>query len=186
MAQDEIVFLSGRVMTGLVKEVDSMDVRVEVDKGKKKKLLDFGKHSIFAIKYGDGKTDIFYEQLHSEEYSIREMELFIKGEQDAMKHVKAPILFFGGIVVGGASMVGLGPFYGFIPLVPYSIIGGALNSKIKENATSDPDLLREDTYITGYVTKAKSRKIQRAFTGSIIGYVSGLVAIAIAAENKKD
>ena len=56
-----------------------------------------------------------------------------------------------------------------------------MNSKIKENATSDPELLREDTYLTGYVTKAKSIRIQKAVAGSIIGYLAGFVAIAVAA-----
>jgi len=186
LAQDEIIFLSGRVMRGIVKEVDSMDVQIEIQKRKKTKLVFVSKLSIFAIKYGDGKTDIFYERLNSEEYSIREMEFFVKGEQDAIKHVRAPILFLGGIVVGGVSMFLLEPFYGLLPLIPYSLLGGIVNSKIKENATSDPELLREDTYLTGYITKAKSRRIQKAVTGSLIGYVAGLVAIGVAAQNQQD
>jgi len=186
LAQDSIIFISGRVIEGKVKEIDSLDILFDIQKKKKVKLIYVAKSSVFAIKYGEGETDIFYKPLSSEEYSIREMEFFIRGEQDAMKHVRAPILFYGGILVGGASMFYLGPFYGLLPLVPYSLLGGIANSKIKETATSNPALLREDTYLTGYVTKAKSMKIQKAITGSFIGYVAGLFAIAIVAQNEKD
>ena len=186
MAQDTIVFLSGRVMYGTVKETDSLDVKIEVQKRKKKKMVFVAKNSIFAIKYSDGKTEIFYEPLNSEDYSIREMELFVKGEQDALRHTKAPLLLIGGVIVGGASMVQLGPFYGLLPLVPYALVAGSFNTKIKESAVSNPDLLREDTYITGYVTKAKNVKIQKAMLGSIIGYLGGLAAIVIITQAKAD
>ena len=142
------------------------------------------KHSVFAIKYGDGKTEIFYEPYSPEEYSIREMQLFIKGEQDALIHTKASLLLIGGIIIGGVSIAYLGPFYGLLPPVAYAILAGPINSKIRENAVSNPNLLREDTYITGYVTKAKNIKIQRALLGSIVGYLAGFAAIAINSQIK--
>ena len=179
VAQDTVIFISGRVMEGLVKGIDSLDVQIEVQKKKKTKLMYMAKNSVFAIKYGDGKTEILYEPLSSEEYSIREMQVYIKGEQDALRHTKASLLLVGGIVIGGISIAYLGPFYGLLPPVAYAILAGPINSKIRENAVSNPNLLREDTYITGYVTKARNIKIQRALLGSIVGYLSGFVAIAI-------
>lgn len=180
IAQDSILFISGRVLVGKVVLVDSMDVQVEVKKRKNKtKLIYAPKSDIFAIKYGDSRTEIYYEPINAEEYSVREMELFVKGEQDALRNTKAPLLFAGGILIGGVFVTWIGPFYGLLPLLPYSLLSGSFTNKVKEKGNSDPTLLREDAYVTGYVTKAKNIKIQKAITGSIVGWVSGLVAIAI-------
>ena len=185
MADDTIVFLSGRITYGIVKEVDSLDIQLEVQKRKKTKLIYIAKNNVFAIKYGDGKTDIFYEPMNAEEFSLREMEFFIKGEQDALKNTKAPLLFVAGVIIGGGSVVLWGPFLGLLPVMPYSLLSGSFTNKVKEKGVSNPDLLREDTYITGYVTKGKNIKIQRAVTGSIVGYVGGLIAIGVNAKINK-
>ena len=78
-AQDSITYLTGRVLTGKVVEVDSMDIKVEVKKRKKTKIIYVAKDMVFALKYADGKTEISYEPYEgdAEAYSIREMELFI-------------------------------------------------------------------------------------------------------------
>ena len=182
LADDTIVFLSGRVVHGIVKEVDSLDIQLEVQKRKKTKVIYIAKNNVFAVKYGDGKTDIFYAPLNAEEYSIREMELFVIGEQDALKNTKAPLLFVGGVAIGGVFVFGTGPFFGLLPLIPYALLSGSFTNRVKEKGVSNPDLLREDTYITGYVTKAKNIKIQKAITGSIVGYVGGLIAIGVNAK----
>lgn len=179
MAQDSILFISGRILDGKVTEVDSLDIQVEVKKRKKTKLLYEARNDVFAIKYADGKIDIFYEPINEEEYTIREMELFVKGEQDALKNTKAPFLLAAGVGIGGVSVFVAGPFYGLVPLMPYALLSGSFTNKVKEKGASNPDLLREDAYVTGYVTKAKNIKIQRAITGSIIGWVTGLVAIGV-------
>jgi len=185
VADDTIVFLSGRVSYGIVKEIDSLDIQLEVQKRKKTKLIYIAKNNVFAIKYGDGKTDIFYEPMNAEEFSLREMELFIIGEQDAIRNTKVPLIFVGGIIIGGVSVMLLDPFYGLLPVMPYSLLSGSFTNKVKEEGVSNPDLLREDTYITGYVTKAKNIKIQKAVTGSIIGYLAGLIAIGVRAQINK-
>jgi len=182
MAQDSITFINGRVMSGVVKHVDSLDIQFEFKKRKKTKAIYIARSSIFAIKYADGRTDILYQPYNSEEYSIREMELYIIGEQDAIKSSKTPLLFVGGILIGGISAFRLGPFIGLSPPFVYSIAAGMLNNKVKEDAVSNPDLLREDTYLTGFVTKNKSLIIQRSIIGSIIGYISGLAARAVYAQ----
>ena len=82
-------------------------------------------------------------------------------------------------MVGGASTFILGPFYGLAPPFIYAMAAGLINNKVKEGAASNPALLREDTYLTGFVTKIKTVKIQKAITGSIIGYLVGLASIAI-------
>ena len=186
VAQDSVLFISGRILEGNIKQVDSLDVQIEIKKGKKTKVLYESKSDIFAIKYSDGKSEIFYAPINSEEYSIREMELFVKGEQDAIAHTKAPILLVSGIIIGGTSTFLLGPVWGLGPILPFALVGGSLNSKIKEGSVSNPDLLREDTYLTGYTTKAKSIKIQKAIIGSIIGWVSGMVVGSIAQELNKE
>ena len=182
LAQDSITFISGRVMNGLVKDVDSLDIQFEFKKRKKTKVIYITKSSIFAIKYADGRTDILYEPMNEEEYSSREMELYIIGEQDAMRSSKTTALFVGGVLVGSVSAFGLGPFLGLAPPFGYAMVAGMLNKKVKEDAVSNPDLLREDTYLTGFVAKNKSLIIQRSIIGSIIGYLTGLACRAIYAE----
>ncbi|HIA37460.1 MAG TPA: hypothetical protein EYN89_12205, partial [Flavobacteriales bacterium] len=60
-AQDKLLFFSGKVLEGKVVEVDSLDIKFERKGKKKTKKMFVGKDRIFAIQYGNGKTEILYE-----------------------------------------------------------------------------------------------------------------------------
>ena len=180
-AQDKILFLSGKVMACKVVEIDSADVKIEKTKKNKSKIVLVGKDRVFAVRYGDGKTEILYEPDSSEadDFSIREMEFYVTGAQDALESYKAPLFLAGGFVLGATSMVILGPFYGLIPIIPFVFIASMSNPKIKNEDVSNPDLLREDIYIMGFRNKAKNIKIQNVIIGSLAGYVSGFGALLL-------
>jgi len=176
-AQDRVLFLSGKEFAGKVIEVDSMDVRFEKKKKKKTKEVLFAKDRIFAIQYGDGTTEIIYEPDSFEEdpFSIREMQFFVSGQHDAMVNFKSPFALYSSIVVGAGSVY-FHP-YGLILIAGYSIILGSLNVKVKEGWVSNTNLLREETYILGYRTKAKNKKIQNVIKGGLGGYLTTFILL---------
>ena len=180
-AQEKVLLLSGKELEGDIVEIDSVDVRVTRIKNDKKKFSFYDQSRVFSITKKDGTTDILYFQDTTDEdaLSIREMQFYIIGEQDAMKSYKAPLAFVGGILVGTASTYFFGPFIGLIPVVPYTIAIAMINPKIKRNAVSNPDLLREDAYIMGHRSKAKNIKIQRVISGTIGGFAIGILTASI-------
>jgi len=179
--QDELLFYNGKVLVGKVIEVDSLDIKFE-KKGKKKiKKMFVGKDRVFAIQYKTGKTKILYEPIaDSEDLPISEMELFVRGAHDARNSYntyKTPWPFIGGVIVGSASVLLLPVpiFFAFIPILPYAIIIGKVNPKIKDEMVSDLSLLKNDAYILGFKDKAKNINIQNAIKGSLIGFIGGVL-----------
>lgn len=180
-AQEKVLLLSGKEIEGEKVELDSVDIRITTIKKDKKKFSFYDQSRVFSITKADGTTDIIYFQDTSDEdaLSIREMQFYIIGEQDAMKSYKAPWALVGGVVVGAASTYLFGPFLGLIPVVPYTLAIAMINPRIKRRAVSNPDLLREDAYIMGHRRKAKSIKIQRVIVGTIGGFVLGIITASI-------
>lgn len=181
-AQEKVLLLSGKEIEGEKVEMDSLDVRItRTKKNNKKKYIFYDQSRVFSIKRADGTTDIIYfpDSMDEDALSVREMQFYILGEQDAMKSYKAPFALLGGFVVGATATYFFGPFFGLIPVVPYTLAIAMINPKIKHKAVSNPDLLREDTYIMGHRAKAKNIKIQRVIVGSIGGFVVGILAASI-------
>jgi len=177
-AQDKLLFFSGKVLEGKVVEVDSLDIKFERKGKKKTKKMFVGKDRIFAIQYGNGKTEILYDpSLESDSFSTSEMNLFVMGTHDARNGFKAPWPFIGGVVIGAASVLLL-PFpiyFAFIPAAVYAVAIGKYNPKIKDELVSDLRLLNEDSYVRGFQNKAKKIMIQNAIKGSLIGFVGGVL-----------
>ncbi|PCH97433.1 MAG: hypothetical protein COB85_02735 [Bacteroidetes bacterium] len=180
-AQEKVLLLSGKEIEGAKVELDSVDVRITTLKKDKKKYNFYDQSRVFSITKADGSTQIVYFQDTTDEnaLSIVEMQLYIIGEQDAMKSYKAPLAFIGGLLVGATSTYLFGPFVGLVPVVPYTLAISMLNPKIKRKAVSNPDYLREDAYIMGHTSKAKNIKIQRVIGGSIAGFLVGILTASI-------
>ena len=180
-AQEKVLLLSGKEIEGDIVEMDSLDVRITFIKNEKKKFSFYDQSRVFSITKKDGSTNILYFQDTTDEdaLSILEMQLYIIGEQDAMKSYKAPWALIGGFVITAAATYQWGPWIGLIPVVPITLGIAMLSPKIKRKAVSNPDLLREDAYIMGHRRKAKNMKIQRVITGAIGGFVVGILTATI-------
>ena len=179
--------LSGKEIEGEKVELDSVDIRITRTKKDKKKFIFYDQSRVFSITQADGTTDIIYFQDTTDEdaLSIREMQFYIIGEQDAMKSYKAPWALVGGLVITAAATYQWGPWIGLIPVIPFTFGIAMVNPKIKRKAVSNPDLLREDAYIMGHTRKAKNIKIQRVISGTIGGFVVGILTATIVANANK-
>ncbi|HIO72745.1 MAG TPA: hypothetical protein EYN38_06520 [Flavobacteriales bacterium] len=180
-AQEKVLLLSGKEIEGEKVEKDSVDVRITRTKKKKKKFTFYDQSRVFSITKADGTTEILYFQDTTDEnaLSIREMQYYIVGEQDAMKSYKAPLALIGGFVITAVATYQWGPYIGLIPVIPITLGMAMISPKIKRKAVSNPDLLREDTYIMGHRRKAKNIKVQRVITGAIGGFVVGILTATI-------
>jgi hypothetical protein len=138
------------------------------------------KYRVFSITYANGKESVIYKRdsINDEEFSEQEMRYFIKGEQDAKNGYKAPVAFIGGVVAGfaGGMMVNL-----LSPIVPgvYCAIVGSQWIRIKRTSVSDPELLNQKTYLMGYEKIARSRRVQKALLGGLVGLIGGIATQAI-------
>ena len=115
--------------------------------------------------FADGDAEI--------DYGVTDMRAYIKGRQDGRKHKTAFDATIG--VAIGAISAGAGAYWG--PSIPagYIIVTSIANTKIKNKAGVDPELLETDAYRDGYERSAKRKKTWSFVKGSVAGLAFGML-----------
>lgn len=176
-AQDTVFLMSGKVVTGYVKDTTAEKVRMLVPK-KGNFKADFIDHDlVFSVKYGNtGQEVVFYKQdtLFGNYYTPHEVRYFLQGERDARRSYRCPVWTASAFVVGFAggysgSMLGLLPPFGF------SALSVAFRIPVRPGTVSSPQNLRYDTYLLGYEKQARQRRTFRTLAAGGIGFAAGFV-----------
>lgn len=176
-SQDEIMLMSGKVLSGKIIKADTSGITYEYIKKEKKKTVVLDHYRIYSAKYADGKELIYYEKdsIMGRKYSVKEMGYFVRGEGAAYKHHKtvAPLVY--GFVIGGASGYLL-PIIVAIP-VPIAASFGTLipRFKIDKNKFQDQGVLKEESFIKGYHRVIKAKRLNNALLGGAVGVVTGTI-----------
>ncbi len=184
--QDVIWLMNGRIQEGKVLNINESVVNYEYSKNNKTYIKELDTYRTFSILYGDGHTEILYTQdsAMGNDFSVAEMKYFILGEQDAYKYFKSPgstLLGFtlaatGGVFVAESFLVLLVPF---LSTGLHTIPG----IHIRKSKVSNPDYLKEITYVQGYKRVAKNKRIQNAIKGSLIGVLAGIATYHVLNNN---
>lgn len=169
-SQEKIWLLNGKVDEVKNIVIDSSQTISFVKKNNKPGIIK--KNRVFSIYHTDGKETIIYYQdtsSFSNDLSIEEMRMFVRGEQDAIKNYKSRMATAGGFIIGAGSTI-LKYFGPIIPLIYVSALGSfsPKESKIK---ASDPEWVKDLNYVDGYQKKARSKKVTNALISSAIGFV---------------
>ncbi len=130
-AQDTLILISGKII--VVKAVDLKDYTIAyrpIEKDAKLRTIDPEK--VFSIKYRDGSERVIYrsDSLDPIDFSVNDMRLFIKGEQDAREFFRnRPIQ-----VLGFASGVvsGMFGFYGILGPPLFATVFGSFSPKVEK------------------------------------------------------
>ncbi len=181
--KDKLIMINGITLTGKVLSLSQDSLKFSLA-GKKEKINTFENYRIFAIEYEEGKRQILYykDSLSGRDYSVKEMELFIKGEQDAYQYHKTlfPFVFSAALSATGSYLIGGDNFV--ILAVPFA---SALTSmlvlrpRIKREFITDKELTRDENYKTGYKRIAKVKRDRQIFLGSIVGTLAGIAIKAV-------
>ena len=181
-----LVLINGQTMEGKVINVTPSIINYSVRKKNKTQIKEIDADRVFSILYGDGHTQIVYSQdtIMGYDYTVSEMQYFILGEQDAIKYFKAP----GATIVGFALAAGGGFFLAesflvlmapFVSASIHTIPGVRINSR----KIPSPENLEHETYIRGYKRVAKSKRVQNAIKGSLLGVMAGVATFKILDNN---
>lgn len=127
-AQDTIVLLSGRRIIASSIDLKDYTIAYRTKPGSKLKKID--PFRVFSIAYHDKPERIVYQRdsLDTLEYSIPEMRLFIKGEEDAHRIYKNTPIRIGGVALGAGA--GLLAFYGLVVPPLYATVVGAFSPNV--------------------------------------------------------
>jgi len=145
----------------------------------KNKLKKIDPERVFSIKYVDGSERIIFQRdtLDPLEFTVEEMRLFIKGEQDADRLYHNNLNKIGGFAAGVVSSY-FG-FYGVIGPPIYATVFGAFTPNVEKIKGVDPELIKIPEYREGFEKKARDRKIRNGLISGFIGFVAGAITLSV-------
>ncbi len=170
---DKLYLINGSIVTGKISYLGADTITFIT---KKNKTISFDKYRVFSVEYEEGKKQIIYNQDTSKgrDYSVREMELFMLGGQDARNH-KTVFPFVVGTLLGGVGgYVSAGSF--LVVGVPFvSMIGTAVITMpfTGKGGVRNKEWLKDENYRRGYKRAVKGKKNNQIIWGSFIGTLAG-------------
>jgi hypothetical protein len=182
-AQDTVLLINGQYKYVQVTELNPVEEFISFVKtsGNKSKMHFMSLKEVYSVTYKDSIRIITYEQdtIMGMELTADQMFRFIKGDQFAMKHYKAPWVTVGGVAAGTAGPLALRAYLGF--LVPTAYCGAIGISKVhvRKQQEKYPELFSDEFFVHGYKDRAKHKKIKNAIWGSLAGIGVGLASYGL-------
>ncbi len=175
---DTILMLNGsRIVTSVVESNGLVTRCIHPKKTKKTFLIENDR--IFSIKNATEEKVIYvYDSINGNDLTLEEMRYYIMGEQDAEKGYKPRGALIGGVLIGAASGI-TGSFLAPVPPFVYTALLAIPKIKIKKRTVSDPELLKQETYLMGYERVARKKRNLQSLIGGGAGLVVGLGTFGI-------
>lgn len=183
---DTVYLLSGKTVTGIVKDSTDDELKILIPKKNGDFKADFvDMDLVFSVKYRNGQESVLYKQdtLFGNYFTPQEIRYYMYGERDARANFHCPLWIAGAFAAGfggGYFRSALSP----VPAFAYSGLTTAFRVKIRPGSVSNPDNIKYDTYILGYEKEARKRRLFQSLIWSGIGMVAGIaVASALPQSN---
>lgn len=174
---DQLLLLSGRMIKCTLIDTSSNSY-ISYQLPKREKIYEEERNRVFSYTIENHPEQIVYkvDSLQGNDFTIHEMRMFMHGGSDARSFYKYPFAFVGGVIIGAAS--GFLLPYVLTPVAPgiFAVAMGAGFVKINRNKLYNKMYLSEETYIMGYEKAGKSKRIQNAIGGGLVGIVAGISA----------
>ncbi|MEO0311877.1 MAG: hypothetical protein RIQ89_1534 [Bacteroidota bacterium] len=179
--EGEMLLLSGKVKK--FKSVDGSGFKIAYRTLEKNKLRSIAFERVFSLRYPDGTEKVVYQKdpYDSLDFTVDQMRMFIKGEQDADKYYHNNVNKVLATIMGVGS--GYFAIYGIIGPPLYSTIMGNFSPKVKPNKVSDPQLISIPEYREGYERKCRDKKITQGLLFGFGGFLAGITTFAIMSNN---
>lgn len=182
-SQDVLTLYNGRKIYTKIVEVNTASIIYKRSTNIKERNKSILLARVFSIET-NGKEEVLYkpDAMDPDMFTLEEMRMFIKGEQDAMRFYDNNALKVTSVILGiGSGYFGF--FYGLIgpPLV--TTIVGTFSPKMSKQKVTDPSLLSNPDFAEGYAKKVRDYKIRKSIVFGGIGYAIGLVGFIVIANN---
>lgn len=183
-SQDVLTLFNGRKIYTKIVEVNSNYVIYKHFTDIKERNKSIVLARIFAIESG-GKEEVLYhpDPLDPELFTVEQMRMFIKGEQEAMRFYDSDATKIVSVAFGMASGY-FGFFYGLIGPPLFTTIVGSFSPKMSAMKVTDPSLISDPDFAEGYAKKVRDYKVRKSILFGGIGYGIGLIGWAVYAKNK--
>ncbi|HTL80702.1 MAG TPA: hypothetical protein VL651_03295 [Bacteroidia bacterium] len=178
---DTVYLMSGKIMTGVVKDSTDEQLKVLVPAKNGSFKADFvDLDLVFSIKYGNGTENVLYKQdtLFGNYFTPQEVRYFMVGERDARSYYRCRGWCAGAFLFGAAG----GYFRSLLSFLPPFAFAGASTGfrvQVKPNSVSDPQNIRYDTYVLGYEKDARQRRFFRTLLWGGIGMAAGIATATV-------
>ena len=176
MAQDQLTLLNGKVISAEIINMDSVFITYNYKKKNKVKQKSIPADLVFMIEHKEGNTDtIYYQNPEIDQYlSVKEMELFIMGEQDAYTYHKSTWTAVLGVAfgAGGGYLLYETIAVAAVPLI-YTVGAGISRVSTKRVSGRSSEILSHPAYQEGYIKVARSKKAFTALASSLAGTLIG-------------
>jgi hypothetical protein len=175
-AQDKLLFLNGKEISGQLLTVNNYEISFKTDKGKEYLVENF---RVFSYTQKEQEILLYkYDTLEGNFLSERDMKMFVFGERDAHKTYHSNFSNALGLVVGGAAGYFMHKDQAFIyigiPLI-YTSATLLFPTSVKQKRLTDLQYLKEDEYLRGHERIARSKRTQNALKSSVIGMGAGFL-----------
>lgn len=183
-AQDTLILLNGKTLVVKNASVNGYSVTYHtLNENSKMKQINTDK--LFSIIHADGSERIVYlpDSLETDEYNVKEMRMYVKGEQDAIKYYKNNLNKAGAFFFGAASAYL--SFYGIVGPAVYATAVGSFSPELEKQKVSDPALLNINEYREGYDRKMRDKKTKNAILYGLTGFAAGIATFSIIGNNTK-
>ena len=183
LSQDVLTLYNGRKIYTKIVEVNSEFIvykhSTDIQERNKSILL----ARVFSIE-SNGTEEVLYkpDAMFPDMFTMDEMRMFIKGEQEAMRFYDNTVLKITCVVLGMGSGY-FGVFYGLIgpPLV--TTVVGAFSPNMSKQKVTDPSLLSNPDFTEGYSKKVRDYKVRKSIVFGGIGYAIGIAGFIVLANN---
>lgn len=182
-AQDVLTLYNGRKIYTKIVEVNTEYIIYKHFTDIKERNKSILLVRIFSIESG-GKEEVVYrpDPLDPELFTVEQMRMFIKGEQEAMRFYNSDATKIVSVVFGAASGY-FGFFYGLIGPPLFTTIVGSFSPKMSAMKVTDPALLNDLDFVEGYAKKVRDYKVRKSILFGGIGYGIGLIGFIVYANN---
>ena len=182
-SQDVLTLYNGRKIYTKIVEVNSQSIIYKHSTNVKERNKSILLERVFSIETS-GKEEVLYkpDAMNPDMFTLEEMRMFIKGEQDAMRFYDNNTVKVVSLIAGiGSGYFGF--FYGLIgpPLV--TTIAGTFSPKMSKQKVTDPSLLSNPDFTEGYAKKVRDYKVRKSIVWGGVGYAIGLVGFIVIANN---
>jgi hypothetical protein len=180
-AQDELLFLNGKIIEGELIEKTNFEFTFKTIK-EKQVVID--KYRIFSYTEKAKETIVYeYDTLSGNFLKVDDMTYFVYGERAAQYTYKPVVSNSLGLVFGalaGYEMHNESSFFFIGAPLAYTIGTLIFPTKVQQKRLTNDLYVNEDEYLRGYERVARSKRTQGALKSSILGLGVGFLVSFIA------
>jgi len=173
-----ILLMTGKVVKGTVTSSEGETINYDFKKSNGKLVQkELDAERVFSIVDAKGEERVVYavDTAIGNFFTVEEMRLYIKGEQDAMEGYHANWVLMAGlpITAGAGYLLNNNVVVLAVPFV-YLMCVSLPKYRVNPARISSQDLLTSPAYILGYERTAQSKRLFKALGSAVIGTALGM------------